>query len=58
MTNKITMVKDKTTKGAVRFVAKELENSNIYFKKSELAQLGMTEDTETITVTIEAGEGK
>lgn len=49
---KITFKKEKETKGAVRFVAEGLENSNIYFKKSELPDLGMTEETEQFTVTI------
>lgn len=48
----ITFTKSKETKNAVAFVAEGLENSNIYFKKSELADLGL-EGVEEFTMTLE-----
>lgn len=44
--------KSKETKGAVAFIAEGLENSNIYFKKTELADLGL-EGVESFTMTLE-----
>lgn len=51
----VAMSKVKTTKGAVMFLADDesMPITNIYFRKDTLAKLGIDEETEKITVTVQ-----
>lgn len=54
---KVTLTKDRTTAGAVRFVSdpeSAIGPTNIYLKKHVLPAIGATVDTEEIELTISA----